>query len=70
MSNFRFNGFKKKNLMLLYRIIPEDFDEFDKIRNKKLSQCVLKLAISYNIEQKTLTDHNEYWMICVLMQYF
>ena len=51
-----FNRFKKKSLILVYKIYPEDMNEIlNDIRYKKLFQCILKESHS-TFEEKTLID--------------
>jgi len=64
MKGVFFQRFKKKSLSLMYSLIPDDMTLINKIRNKKLTQCILKLHSVSNLEErKTQTGNTVYFLV-------
>jgi len=57
MKSISFNRFKKKSLILIYRVYPKDEDIIEnicKIKFKKLAICISKTNLLLDFEDKTL----------------
>ena len=61
----QFNRFKKKTFNLLYLLYPEDLEFIEQIKNKKLSQCLIRGALRKRIDEMTFSIPNK---ISCLMQ--
>ena len=64
MNSLLFSSFKKKSLILTYTIYPEEIAEMlEKIRNKKLYQCIQKEEFSKILEEKNIGDN---YILCLV----
>ena len=67
-NKLNFSRFKKKTLILLYNMFAIDnFFYTNKIRNKKLSQCIFRIALSQTFNELILKEHNSYISCLILI---